>query len=240
MPCWSLYLYFFILSFVIYDQLAEYPAFACSSHGNGLPQRALAGGMWPAGNRVYLKWVCFQSLRSDPEWVLLWSVFILCGLMLWWNVWLRWVQLNYFFLHWLLPNTLNQFSVDRGQKCDGFLLSLTFDPPLSHISPDPRRCFLLFALLSSPSAAEPWETRPCWLMCNHLKGFPLCSAAWLISCASAEGRRVFTHAGRLRASPGGPAEGSFHPNGLKVLFPLIGLGSFGCHLRKSSNLSRET
>lgn len=117
----------------------------------------------------------------------------------------------FLFLHWLLPNTLNQFSVDRGQKCDGFLLSLTFDPLLSHISPDPRRCFLLFALLSSPSAAEPWETRPCWLMCNHLKGFPLCSAAWLISCASAEGRRVFTHAGRLRASPGGPAEGVVPP-----------------------------
>lgn len=55
----------------------------------------------------------------------------------------------------ITPNTLNQFSVDRGQKCDGFLLSLTFDPLLSHISPDPRRCFLLFALLSSPSAAEP-------------------------------------------------------------------------------------
>lgn len=42
------------------------------------------------------------------------------------------------------------------------------------------------------------------------------------------------------ALPGGPAEGSVLPKQPKVLFPLIGHRSFGCHLRKLSNLSRET
>lgn len=40
-------------------------------------------GHWlgECGQQV-IAFICFQSLRSDPEWVLLWSVFILCGLML--------------------------------------------------------------------------------------------------------------------------------------------------------------
>ncbi len=112
-------------------------------------------------------------------------------------------------------------------------------------------CGFLFTLCLHLQLSRGWrETLLCWLICNRSrKGFPLRPIVCLVSCLLAmswrsaraeEWLEVVNHISSPCALPGGPAEGSFLPKQPKVLFPLIGHRSFGCHLRKSSNLSRET